>query len=439
MAPPPLTLESLPGGGHVAKVDFAKLEAFCAQHRLPPPPLPDAIDAQAMAMIHDAIDKAARDRSEENLARLAIYLDGNEIHASAAPLYQELHERAPNKFEWAHLLGRVRQKLGQNEEAASALRSAVRLRVDFAASHARLAQVLAALGALDPAARAWVEYGALAPTDFFAHAGPGMLAASAGAWADARAHLERAAAINGGDQALLFTLGRACRELGDALAAAHWLEKASAMSDHASVALSDELETEMYRQSQSTTWLQAAVRAFNAAGRYEEARVEAMKLVERRPFDELALRSLASLSRRVNRMDEAITYARRAVMLAPNSAMHHTALAELLRDTGTLEEALSEATRAVELDPAHHSALLARASILIAANRPAEALADTDAALARGYDPVDIRLLRAAAFLALKREPELRAELSIILERDPANAWAIAQQAALPSEAPAPR
>lgn len=96
--------------------------------------------------------------------------------------------------------------------------------------------------------------------------------------------------------------------------------------------------------------LYEAVLAFRA-GKYDEAEVEASRLLEAVPGFFPVVLLLGMIAARTNRPDEGIERLREAIALDRRSAYARNELASLLRAEGRHDEAIVEAKHAVRLEP----------------------------------------------------------------------------------------
>jgi tetratricopeptide (TPR) repeat protein len=136
-----------------------------AQRESSLPDLPKLAMASFRPRIRDQVQKAygeaqAKPQDADANGRFGMLLHAYEQYESAERCYRRARILAPDHLEWAYYLGLVESIGGRNEEAAAALREAVRLDTSYLPARAKLAEVLVNLNRVSESRE--VSLGALA-------------------------------------------------------------------------------------------------------------------------------------------------------------------------------------------------------------------------------------------------------------------------------------
>ena len=317
--------------------------------------------------------------------------------AGAEQRYQDvLQADASNAQVW-YLLGAARQGLGRLEEAASALREAVRLEPNRAEAHKHLGVVLAQQRQYGPAEACFRRTLELRPSDAEAHQNLATALVELGRPDEAVAEFDavlrlvpgHAEALNGRGQVHLGKgereaarddFRRALERLPDFTRAWANLQKALGNFDQPDSAVEAWRQRAQERPASAETHLGLG-RVLLAQGKTEEALVSLRESVRRGPDLADTHQALGTALRQLGQIADAAACFRRAVQLVPAQAdsLIHLGLALIdLEQYADAETALREALR-WRPDAAHaHNNL---AIVLRRTNRPAEAIASSQRAV----------------------------------------------------------
>ena len=433
---PPLRFERADDGSRRAVINHSAFVAWCRAYRLPDPPDVGDVDAAAMGSIHARANAVAKERTDDALLALAIAYDGNSVLESAEPLYRELAERDPNRFEYVALHGRVLAKLDRPTEAVTQLERAVSIRPNEAAVHYRLGDAAFATGDLDRAATAFTRAKELRPSDGLGAYGLARIAARRESWEESRDALEEAVRTAPELRSAWLLLAQMRQRTGDRAGATEAASRADAIPDQGYVSIVDPLETQMYRTSGSTAALEADVKALADAGKFADAYSAAIRLADRRPQDALIRRNLVNIARQLRRFDDAITHVDRLIAIDPGDGSSHQLRSTVFRDLNRWDASLTSADAALAADRPDARAHLLRATALTQLRRIDEALIATEAAERALPESIDPLILRAGILYAVKRFDAAVPVLERILAIDPNHTWSKEKLAELKTPTP---
>lgn len=151
--------------------------------------------------------------------------------------------------------------------------------------------------------------------------------------------------------------------------------------------------------------------------------VEAIPWLERaerfKPAD-AATQTLLGIALQVTgRMDDALPHFKQAAILEPHSAEFHYNYGKALRQAGKLDDARTAYQKAVALRPDHADALNNLSEVLTSINLPGDALIAADRALALQPGHAEALSNRGTALLALRRHEEAMVSLDQALSLVP--------------------
>ncbi len=269
---------------------------------------------------------------------LGMLFHAQDLLDDAEAAYRAALDESP-ALHWHYLLGTVLRDQGEIDGAIAEYRRALALAPDghMLASY-RLGVALLLKGDHVAAVEALREAEADAPESAAVLAALGDAAVAAGEWQQARALLERAAALEPGAGRIAYKLGMVFRQLGDMEQAGAWLAKRNAVA----APLVDPLLLEVAALSLSSKFFtKAGERAWERGDR-EEALAAWRRAVELAPDDVDAGLVLAHALGTLGNSEAALGEVRRVLALDDSSARAWYLLAHLLRvmpDTAPAREA----------------------------------------------------------------------------------------------------
>jgi protein O-GlcNAc transferase len=386
------------------------------------PPLPrDALPAAVRERVAAAYQKAqANPASAEASGSVAMLLHAHDQFDLAEPWYRQASQLDPAAFDWAYLLGVVQAERGRNEEAARALRDAVRMRPRDLPARLKLAEVLLARRDVDASAALYEQILSEQPATPQAHLGLGRVEVARGRPEAAVERFRRATDLFADFGAAYYALGLAYRDLGradDARAAlqlyqAHRLD-APPLPDPVLARVRELKTSALARLAEGVRLAQmddveGSVRAHEAA-------------VEADPTLAQAHANLISLYGRLGQADKAEEHYRAAIALGPGLAEAHYDYGVMLVEQRRPREAAEAFQRALAINPGYAAAHNNLGNMLEADGRAADAEVHYRAAVAN--DPT-YRLARfnlGRMLVARQTFPEAIAELEKTLQPEDAD------------------
>lgn len=290
-----------------------------------------------MASVRDAVRLALRFQQEGRLE-------------SAAAIYREILERAPDHGDSLHFLGLIARERGNLAEALSLLERSVRLAPDRVDYLSNLGSLLRSAGRAAEAAEAGARAVAIRPDFAEGRYNLGRALRDLGRLDEAAAQFQAAVAFKPDYGVANYALGDCLVDLGrPAEAAASYRrvvgEPAAETAELAAL-------VEAVEQNPKNADLHARLgAAFARRRRYAEALAAHHRAVELDPHLAAAHRRLGDLLTEMRRPAEAEAELRRAVELDPVDAMAHAGLVNVLIRLGRADEAVSAGERAVERRP----------------------------------------------------------------------------------------
>ena len=334
--------------------------------------------------------------------RKAADLYGAGKHDEAAVACLEILAEAPDHFDALHLLGVLRARSGDAEEAARLIGEAVKIRPDSVRAQVNLGNLLAetdrkseALSCLDAAV-------ALKPNEVAIHFARANLLWNMGRLADAAAGFEHVIALHPAAVEALVNLGSVLAELG---------RKSDALASYdAALALKPDVAHVHFVRG-SLLW---------ETGRLEEAAAAFETAVAlKQPYVE-ALVNLSNVLQDLKRYEDALKACERAVAVAPDMPEVHNNRGNALLKLDRMEEALECYERAIALKPDFPMALFNRGNALAALKRDEQALESYSSAITLKPDLALAYNGRAAVHIRLERPREALEDCERALALDPA-------------------
>ena len=342
--------------------------------------------------------------------------------ASAQRGYEAILSDEPRHFAATHLLGLVKGKLGEHQEAVRILGDALELNPRSALAHLHRG---IELRSLDRAGEALTHF----RRALFLHPGqPEALMNCALALHDlgrnreALDSLDRLLEIQPGNAEALLNRGILLRELHRPVESLAALQRALA-ADPANPAVPLNLGialTEMQRPGEAIGWFDQALSqqpgladthfhravALLAGGRLDEALASCQRALELRPGWTAALVNCAAVLHRTGRLEESLACLEQALAGKPDLPEAILNRGMVLRELGRPAEALACFERLLTLQPGQTEAHQNRAKALRDLERRTEALASLEQALALDPDHAGALMDHALALLDLRRSTE---------------------------------
>jgi predicted O-linked N-acetylglucosamine transferase (SPINDLY family) len=262
----------------------------------------------------------------------------------AEPLYKQVLEIEPNQPQALHLLGVLRNQMGDPRAGAELIRQAIALDPGRVEYHNSLANSLRAQGDLRAAAASFEHALSLHPRSVEVLTNLGSLMEQAGNLEDASLCYLRALEINPAYADAHYTLANLLKKVGNFAEAVKHYEKAiEPGSDYAAEALNN-LGTALRRLG----------RPAEAAKRFRQA------IALRASFFEAQI-NLADSLEEAGRLEEAARTYQSILSFRPDSAVAYSGAAGVMQDQGRPERATAAYRTALELAPQNpvlHSNLL---------------------------------------------------------------------------------
>lgn len=319
---------------------------------VPEPALPASVEAGVRAAVGEAV-QAARKQPDDAaaVARLGMVLHAHGELGAAAQAYERAAGLAPERSEYAYLLGLVWMAEGKYEQAAGTLRQAVAQR-ETAVGRMRLGDALYGGGRVAEARKEYAR--AVALDGSLAGAYYGLGRSEEGAAAE-RA-LRRAVEIYPRYGAARFALAGLYRKAGrkdeaEPLLADYERDKLE------SPPLADEVLAAVEAMDVSAAGMMRTAQRWEKAGRVVEAAELVERAVQAAPGRVQGWVTLIALRARRGQPREAEEAYRRAVALEPGHAEAHYNYGVFLAGNERMEEARAAFARAVAADARHAEAL----------------------------------------------------------------------------------
>jgi tetratricopeptide (TPR) repeat protein len=286
---------------------------------------------------------------------------------TAAQLYQDILDAAPEHADVLHLLGVVSFQQKQLDRAAELIGRAIALRPDVAACYANLGEVYRARGQLDRAIACYRTALQLQPQNPEATNNLGLALLAQGEVEGAIARFEEALRAQP-DHALLHNnLGNAWRVRGDGEQALTHFRRAVQLDPQLAEAHSNlgQLLLERYDVKHALRHCRKALalrpefpeahnnlgNALREAGRFEEARASYAEALRLAPALALTYNNMAQALQAEGQLGDAISWYHQALEREPNSARIHTNLASALEERENYDLALAHYRTALQFEP----------------------------------------------------------------------------------------
>jgi predicted O-linked N-acetylglucosamine transferase (SPINDLY family) len=262
----------------------------------------------------------------------------------AEPLYQQILDEEPDQPDTLHLLGVLKNQLGDPAAAADLIRQAIALQPHRVEYHNSLANALRAQGDLRRAAATYEHALSLDPRSVEVLTNLGALLEHAGNLEDATLCYLRALEIKPDYGDAHFTLANLLKKVGNFAQAVQHYEQAIAPGGEYSAEALNNLGT-----------------ALRQLGRHDEAVESFRRTIELRPRSLEAHLNLADALEAAGCLEEAARMYQTAIGFRPDSAIAYSGAAGIMQDQGRAERATAAYRKAVELAPQNpilHSNLL---------------------------------------------------------------------------------
>jgi len=262
----------------------------------------------------------------------------------AEPLYQQVLDREPAQPETLHLLGVLKNQMGDPKAGAELIRQAIAIQPVRLEYHNSLGNALRAQGDLRAAAATYEHALSLNPRSVEVLTNLGALMEEGGNLEDASLCYLRALEINPAYGDAHFTLANLLKKVGNFAEAVNHYERAiTPGGDYAGEALNN---------------LGTALRYL---GRPAEAVERFRRAIKLRPRSFEAHLNLADSLEEAGRLEEAARMYQTAIGFRPDSAVAYSGAAGVMQDQGRAERATATYRKAIELapdNPVLHSNLL---------------------------------------------------------------------------------
>lgn len=309
-----------------------------------------------MEQVQEAYDTARANSRDANASgKLGMLLDIYKRRGPAAISYQRAHQLDPGAFRWLYYLGLLQTAQGKLAEAATTLRTALRLNPDYLPARLKLAENLLAAGGWEEAARIYETIIKEHPDAAEAYYGIGRIRAANGDLTASVESYRRACELFPAYGAAHYGLAQAYRKLGDGSRSEEHLKLHSA-SRTLVPPVQDPLRDEMRALDRGAPSLVQRGIAFEAAGRINDAIAEHEKALELDPELVLAHANLIILYGKTKQPQKAEEHFRAAVRLNPNSADSYYNYGVLLFQERKYVEAEGMFQKTVEINPFHSQA-----------------------------------------------------------------------------------
>jgi tetratricopeptide (TPR) repeat protein len=306
--------------------------------------------------VQEAYEAARTNPRDANASgRLGMLLDLYKRRESAATFYERAHQLDPTAFPWLYYLGSLQSALGKRADATATLRAALRLNPHYLPAQLKLAENLLAAGNSEDAAGIYETIVKEHPDMAEAYYGIGRIRAAKGDLAAAVESYRRACELFPAYGAAHYGLAQAYRKLGDGPRSEEHL-KLHADNKTLVPPIPDPLREEMRALDRGASSLVQRGRAFQQAGRIEDAIAEHEKALDLDPEFALAHTNLIILYGKTKQLQKAEEHFRDAVRLNPNSADSYYNYGVLLFEQRKYVEAEVMFRKTVEVNPFHSQA-----------------------------------------------------------------------------------
>lgn len=412
---------------------------MCDAADLPHPPALVDVPQDLMRLLHDAIDAAAKNKSEENLGRLALLYhamsNSRDESEQARLLYEQVKKIAPQSYRWPHFLGRLFFSRHSYERSRMEFEQSLNLNPEYVMNLAWIGEVETARGNYDEAINHFERY--RQSVDNTAYADLGL----------ATAYLAKK-----DDDGFLKAIGSAQAIVGDCgrvrMLLAKYFEdhqKPKAAEAHRDAARSlpyfpgalsyDPLELEMWRRLGDTSAVIGKIQAFassgdlssallltntllsdfpnspalieasmvlnDRAGDPEKSLAAARKLLEQNPIHPIALSVATGKLLAGEQFDELMRLAEKAMRTDPRFAGGYVCAALAYAGKKEYDAAESSMEKALELTPDNALYLDALADMQIAQEKFDQAEATLKKMLTIKADQVTMLENRLIAYVGL--------------------------------------
>ena len=304
--------------------------------------------------------------------------------------------------EWSYLLGYLYQDTGRFEEAIDWYEDVLELEPEHQLATLRLAQVLQASDQPDAAEPLFEQVVDSEGLPAAAHAGLANIAAARGEHEDAARHLERALELQPEADQLNHPLALAYRRMGDMDAARAQIGKAG----RSKVRVSDPILGAVGNMTVSSEMLLTTAAQALKAGRFDLAEKVYREAIEANPDNERAYVNLSALLAEQGRLDEAETYATEALKLSPDYFFAFFNLGIISEDRGDFDEALDYYSKALERNPHDVKTNFRYARLLMRLGEYEQTLEVFEQLALHAPSLVHARFLHALALVSLGRNIE---------------------------------
>lgn len=297
----------------------------------------------------------ARPTDASASGKLGMILQAHSQLEGAELCYRRAHVLSPAVFRWVYYLGWVQAAQGKYEEAAAALRQALRLDPHYIPAQLQLADCLLASARWESSAKLYEAILAQPGDHATAHYGLGRVRAARKDLSGAVESYRKACELFPDFGAAHYALALAYRDLGQT-------EKAQeqfglyAKNKTGAPPTGDRLQGEVDALNESAVHQVRLGTELEHAGMLEPAAAAHEKALEIDPNLVEAHVNLISIYGRLGRFDKAEEHYRAAVRLNPNHAESHYDFGVLLFGLGKYAEAEQAFRRALDIDPFHPEA-----------------------------------------------------------------------------------
>ncbi len=376
--------------------------------------------ASLLRELRAAIDANPRDAAA--WGRFAMACEANGFIGAARDAYETSTRLAPEEPRWTYRLALVRSRLGEHEEALSALARVNHLAPEYGPAWCRLGLWRLDRGDTNGAEAAFGRALALDAGDLSASTGLARVHLERRDNQRAADLLERVLERHPGDRYALQLLGTAYRRLGRMDDAAFAL----AVGAGGEPTWSDSWSAEVgqFRRGFATVLKTATAEAM--AGRFDRALPLLERLRLRNPTDVSLANHTAEVLTAAGRPGDAVRILAPMVQARSENADTHLALASAYLAAGEPARAETHIDRAISLQAGGARALELKGMIAWRDRRTRQAAALFEQGLVR--DPRHVRLLAWIGLIELEeRKPrEAAAAFAEVLRRDPLQADALA-------------
>lgn len=308
---------------------------------------------KAAEKIRDAV--ARLDDNPENAAAvgdLAMMLDAYDQTEAAQDYYARAGQLQPRAVQWTYLRGVALAKLGRDQEAAEAFRTAISVQPGYRPTRLRLADLERKLGAADEATELYESVLGMDPNSATAELGLGRLALDSGEVEAAIERLERAAAMAPDFPATRFALAEAYRAAGRQEDAARELAFYEQGEKRIERIFDDPLldAVESMREGEELLHVERGAR-LEQQGEFQAAVAEYEKALEANPRSVVAHSGMISAYGVLQRYEDAELHYELAVAIDPDVEELHYNFGVLRSIQGRYDEGIAAFRRSLEINP----------------------------------------------------------------------------------------